>query len=304
MDVSIFDFENIKNEIGEDPFVDGTTKYKEDSRFYKLAKDKDGKGAAIIRFLPDPEKRMIQKMFKINTTIEKNGKRRFVSEWSPSTIGLPCPFQEKWQELWNAGKKNEARLFSRNIRYIANIKVIKDPANPENEGKIFLFDMSGMLKDKIQNAVNPSEQDRALGATPKELFNPLRGHNFKLIARRGANGQITYDQSEVVSEVSSIYSSVEEAIKDIKNNCYKLSDLLKPEAFLPYEELKRKLHWVMFEDVNTPQQNVVEVQEPTQSQPVKVEQPEVQYAAQPVRPAAQTKETKSTSLDELLDGLI
>lgn len=304
MDASIFDFENIKNEIGADPFVDDTAKYKEDSRFYKLIKDKDGKGAAIIRFLPDPEKRMIQKMYKINTTIEKNGKRRFVSEWSPSTIGLPCPFQEKWQELWNAGKKVEARLFSRNIRYIANIKVIKDPANPENEGKIFLLDMSGMLKDKIQNAVNPSEQDRALGATPKELFNPLRGHNFKLIARRGANGQITYDQSEVVSEVTSIYSSVEEAINDIKNNCYKLSDLLKPEAFLPYEELKRKLHWVMFEDVNTPQQNVVEVQEPAQSQSVKIEQSTKEVKSEQPSQSGKVKETKSTSLDELLDGLI
>ena len=82
--------------------------------------------------------------------IEKNGKKRFVNELSPATIGAPCPFQEKWQELWNLGQKDESKKFGRGVRYYTNIKVIKDPANPANEGKIFLLDMSGTMKDKIQ----------------------------------------------------------------------------------------------------------------------------------------------------------
>lgn len=314
VDVSAFNFDMMKEAVGIDPFAQETNRYAEDNRFYKLAKDKNGNGAALIRFLPDSEKGMIQKLFKVNTTISKNGKKRFVSEFSPSSIGLPCPFQEKWQDLWNAGIKDNvidsnnnisqlgAKSFGRGIKYIANIKVIKDPANPENEGKIFLFEMSGAMKDKIQNAVDPSEQDRALGASPKELFNPLRGNSFRLVSKRGANGQINYDSSEVINEITSIYNTVEEAIEDIKNNTYKLSDLLKPESFMSYQQLQDKLKWVTFADV--------EVVEPLQatvaSAPAQVvEVQPAQAAPAQVAPAqAAPSQQKTDSLDDLLNGLL
>ena len=294
IDASAFNFDAMKEAVGIDPFAQETNKYAEDNRFYKLTKDKNGNGAALIRFLPDSEKGMIQKLFKVNTTITKNGKKRFVSEYSPSSIGQPCPFQEKWQELWNAGDKEGSKLFGRGIKYVANIKVIKDPANPENEGKIFLYEMSGAMKDKIQNAVDPSEQDRALGAVPKELFNPIKGNSFRLVAKRGANGQINYDSSEVINEVTSIYNSIEEAIEDIKTNTYKLSDLLKPESFMSYQQLQDKLKWVSFADVEgviTTPSLTAEVA-PTVAQVVEVQ------------PAAVQKETTKDSLDDLLNGLL
>lgn len=314
IDANAFNFDAMKEVVGN-PFEDKNNgRYARDERFYVLQKDKNGNGAALIRFLPDSEKSMIQKLFKINTTIIKNGKRRFVSEFTPSTIGQACPFQEKWQELWNAGDKEEARLFSRSIKYVANIKVLKDPANPENEGKIFLYEMSGAMKDKIQNALDPSEQDRSLGATPKELFNPLKGNSFRLVAKKGANGQINYDSSEVVNEVTSIYGSVEEALEDIKNNTHSLSDLLKPESFMTYDQLKDKLNWVTFGDIENitsqngegAQQTVTttvaeapaatpEVGEAQTQQAAPAQQQQTQQGA----PAAQAE-----SLDSLLDGLL
>jgi hypothetical protein len=309
LDASSFNFDAMKEELGVDPFAKESNRYAKDDRFYTLAKDKEGKGAALIRFLPDSERGMIQKLFKINTTIIKNGKKRFVSEYSPSSAGLPCPFQERWQDLWNAGDKDGAKQFGRSVRYVANIKVLKDPANPENEGKIFLYDMSGALKDKIQNAVDPSESDRALGAVPKELFNPLNGNSFRLVAKRGANGQINYDSSEVVNEVTAIYDNVEAAIADINANSHKLSSLLKAESFMSYDELKKKLSWVTFEDVvaaptqplaaevNTQQIKVAEVGE--SPAPAQVAVAEVSTQAAPV---AEPK--KADSLDDLLSGLV
>ena len=325
IDVSAFDFAAMTQAVGIDPFAQETNKYGSDDRFYKLTKDKDGNGAALIRFMPDAEKGRIQKMYKINTTITKNGKKRFVSEYSPSTIGQPCPFQEKWQELWNAGDKDGAKLYGRGVKYVTNIKVLKDPANPANEGKIFLFEMSGAMKDKIQNAVDPSESDRALGASPKELFNPWKGNSFRLVSKKGANGMINYDSSEVINEVTSIYGEItEENIKkgldDITANTYKLSDLLKPESFMTYDQLSEKLKWATFTDteavvaqpltaeVAQPVQQVVEVQpgsvaadmlaqtaQPTPVEVAPVQQVQTQPAPQP---AAQ-----STSLDDLLAGL-
>ena len=311
IDASAFNFDAMKQAVGIDPFAQDANKYGKDDRFYVLSKDKNGNGAALIRFLPDSERGMIQKLFKINTTITKNGKKRFVSEFSPSSIGQPCPFQEEWQRLWNAGDKEGAKLFGRGIRYIVNIKVLKDPANPENEGKIFLYEMSGAMKDKIQNAVDPSEQDRALGATPKELFNPLRGNSFRLVAKKGANGQINYDSSEVVNEVNSIYNTVDDALAEIKDKTYKLSDLRTPESFLSYQELQNKMRWVTFADTET-----VTAAPPTQALQAEVAQARPQVAeVQPApvqvaapapaapAPAAQVPKS-SSSLDDLLNGLV
>jgi len=299
IDASAFNFEAMKQSVGIDPFAADSNKYGSDDRYYKLGKDKNGSGAALIRFLPDSERTMIQKLFKINTTITKNDKKRFVSEFSPSSIGQPCPFQEQWQALWNAGDKEGAKMFGRGIKYIVNIKVIKDPANPENEGKIFLYEMSGAMKDKIQGAVDPSEQDRALGAVPKELFNPLAGNSFRLVAKKGANGQINYDSSEVVNEVTSIYASVDEALEDIKTKTYTLSDLLKVESFMTYERLQEKLKWVTFADTEVvtgaPSQSLNTT---VASKPTVV--PEIQPAVAPVAPVA----GQSTSLDTLLAGLV
>src|SRR5574344_43680 len=222
--IDSFNFDTMKEELGTDPFATTANKYAEDNRFYKLTKDKDGNGGAVIRFLPDSEKGLIEEVFRINTTIEKNGKKRFVNEITPSTIGLPCPFQEEWQKLWNSGDKEGSKKFGRSKKYITNIKVLKDPNNPANEGKIFLFEMSGKMKQMIQDALNPSQQDRDLGSTPKEMFNPLKGHSFRLVSKKGANDMINYDSSAILEKEDGIYSTVEEAIKDIKENTYKLSD--------------------------------------------------------------------------------
>jgi len=290
MEANFFDFNVMKEAVGKDPFAKEANKYARDERFYTLAKDKDGNGAALIRFMPDSERAMIQRMFKVNSTITKNGKKRFVSEFSPTSIGQPDPFQEKWQDLWNSGDKDGAKMFGRGIRFVANIKVLKDPANPENEGKFFMYEMSGTMKDKIQSAIDPSEQDRSLGKTPKELFNPLQGNSFRLVAKKGANGQINYDGSEVITDVNSIYDSVEDAITDIKENSYKLSDLLKPESFMSYDELAEKLNWVQFTDQSAAPAAI----QTTVATPV--------AAVAEVTPAPAPVE-KSTNLDDLLSGL-
>ncbi len=300
-----FDFNALKEAVGADPFAKQSNKFAKDERFYTLSKDKEGNGAALIRFLPDSEKRMIIQMNKINTTITKNGKKRFVSEYTPATIGLPCPFQEKWQELWNSGDKEGAKLYGRGIRYITNIKVIKDPANPENEGKIFLYDMSGAINSKLEKALNPSENDIALGKTPKQLFNPIKGNSFRLVAQKGANGQINYDASEVVPEETSIYTTVEEAVNDINNNTYKLSDLQKPESFLSYDELVKKMQYVTFADQQETVKSAQEAQ-PAPVTPVTPVTPVAQPApVTPVAPVAQPATTNANDdLDAILNGMI
>ena len=327
IDASAFNFDAMKEAAGTNPFAEQTNKYAKDERFYTLSKDKDGNGGALIRFLPDSEQGMIQRLYKINTTITKNGKKRFVSEFSPNTVGLPCPFQEEWQALWNAGDKEGSKNYGRSIRYVTNIKILKDPADPSNEGKIFFYEMSSTMKSKIQAAVDPSEQDRALGAQPKELFNPIAGNSFRLVAKRGANGQINYDSSEVINEVTSIYDTVDAALTDIKENTHQLSGLVAPESFMTYDQLVDKKNWVTFsaeEQAETqPLQATVAVaaavvpevvpQTAPAAQPAPVPQaaqpapvPQAAQAAQPapVPQAAPAAQAADTSLDSLLAGLV
>ena len=303
-----FDFDNMVSEIGKDPFAASSDKYAEDNRFYKLGKDKDGNGGAIIRFLPDRNRNMIQQVYKINTTIEKNGKKRFVNELSPNTIGLPCPFQEKWQELWNLGEKDESKKFGRAVRFYTNIKVIKDPMNPANEGKIFLLDMSGTLKDKIQKLVNPSQADKDLGAVARQLFNPIKGNSFRLVSKKGTNGMINYDSSEALGDITSIYESVDAAFADIKENTHDLSEFKKPETYLTYEKLQEKLRWVTFADaVNAPA--VAQVASVQPAQTAQVAQSELNANVQTVQqvtesPVTEAPASKEQDLDSLLAGLV
>ena len=307
-----FDFEALKDSVGIDPFAKKTNKFPKDERFYKLSKDKDGNGAALIRFLPDSEKRMIIQMDKIGTTITKNGKKRFVDKFSPSTIGQPCPFQEEWSKLWNSGDKEGSKLFSRKVRYVTNIKILKDPANPENEGKIFLYEMSGAMNSKLEKALNPSASDIELGKTAKQLFNPIKGNSFRLVAQMGSNGQINYDASEVVAEVTSAYNTVDEAVKDINENTYKLSDLLKPESFATYEELVSDFKRVTFADETPAPVNAAPVEKsqeaPTQQAESAIPAQTATPTSNPVTPeqeAVEVPKTKSNDdLDSILAGLV
>lgn len=246
MDIQSFDFDKLASSQ-EQAFGEKKSDFGDD-RFYKLKRDENGNGAAIIRFLPDPNMKLLQQLYRINCNGQKGAERRWVSELSPQNINQPDPFHKMWADLWQAGKKEEARQFARQTRFYTNILVIKDPAEPANEGKVFLLDLSQSLKLMLENAMFPSDADRALGAEPKALFNPLQGHNFKLVSSKAATGFITYEKSSVVDAVTSVFDSKEEAVTFIKENCYPLDDFLKPEAYKSYEELQAKLEYVMFRD--------------------------------------------------------
>lgn len=246
MDIQSFDFDKLASSQ-EQAFGEKKADFGDD-RFYKLKRDENGNGAAIIRFLPDPNMKLLQQLYRINCNGQKGAERRWVSELSPQNINQPDPFHKMWADLWQAGKKEEARQFARQTRFYTNILVIKDPAEPANEGKVFLLDLSQSLKLMLENAMFPSDADRALGAEPKALFNPLQGHNFKLVSSKAATGFITYEKSSVVDAVTSVFDSKEEAVTFIKENCHPLDDFLKPEAYKSYEELQEKLNYVMFRD--------------------------------------------------------
>jgi hypothetical protein len=242
----MFDWDNLAKNIEEDALSETSkSSYQEDTRFYKLSKDKQGNGGALIRFIPDENNIPFVKMIKINA--DKGVNNRFCKNWSPQSIGKPDPFNEQFLKLWKDGKKEEAKKFGRLERYISNIKVIKDPGNPENEGKIFLLDMSKSLFDKLKQALQPSEDEMAIDPDlkPKAIFNPINGNSMLLKLKLGSNNIYTYEDSKFAEKVDGIYKNETEAIKDIKENAYSLKEFHEPSFFKTYEELTDCLNWFM-----------------------------------------------------------
>ena len=298
-----FDFDSL-TQSNSDPFEDSTSYVSEvDSRFYTLPKNKDGSGEAIICFIPDQNQKIFKKVFKFNISNFVSGKKRFANYFSPTTIGLPDPVQERWQKLWNDGLKDEAKKFSRTIRYITNIKVIKDPLNPENDGKIFLYEMSQSLKEKIKHAVELSEMDKQLNRPRKEIFNPTKGWLMKLTCKKAANGFTTYDDSEFFNvspddpRMADLipYKDAQSAIDDIKANAHPLDWFDKAENYKTYDELKEKLEWVYPSDTSA----AVSVKETRTAEPDVVSVPQADSDNN-----AQGASKTATSADALIDSLL
>lgn len=148
-------------------------------------------------------------------------------------------------QLWNSGidaNKDLARKQKRNARYISNILVIKDPANPENEGKVFLFKYGKKIFQKIKEAMVP-EHDPVDQKDPLNPFCFWKGANFKLKCRK-VEGYPNYDQSDF-SNPEPLFEGSEKRLEDLWKTQYKLSSLLDPSEFKSYDELKKKLDRVL-----------------------------------------------------------
>ena len=221
--------------------------YKDD-RFWILSRDDNDNGGAIIRLLPDPTGEPFIQLFNhaFQSFDTVNKKKRWFINNSPQTVGDKCPASDLWSAIYNEGSeegKLESKNFSRKIQFYTNIKVIKDPANPQNEGKIFVWKFGTKLKDKFMAALNPSDTDRAMGEEPKQLFNPLTGCNVKLKIQKAA-GFLNYDAT-TIDAPSSIYENAESAKADILTNAFELSEFNSKESFETYEELQKKLSYVL-----------------------------------------------------------
>lgn len=225
-------FADLSKKLDEEKRGGGFAK---DERYWELKVDDAGNGYAVLRFLPEPE----GEEYPFVKLYEYGFKHKVTGQWyiekSPETIGLPCPANEKWAELWNAGDKEGAKQFSRSTRYISNVLVISDSKNPENEGKVFLYKYGPRIFQKLEGAMKPEFEDEV-------AFNPFdfwKGANFKLKARK-LDGQRSYDKSEF-EKPEPLFGGDDEALEKLYGKLYSLKAELAPEQFKSYDELKKRL---------------------------------------------------------------
>ena len=210
-----------------------------DERIWKLECDKSGNGYAVIRFLPAPDGEDLPFVKLYSHAFQGSG--GWYIENSLTTMGQKDPVSEYNTMLWNNGTdsgKDQARKQKRKLTYISNIYVVKDPSNPENEGKVFLYKYGKKIFDKITAAIQPEFED-------EEAIDPFdfwQGANFKLKAKNVA-GYRNYDSSEF-SRPSALLDEDDE-MEQIWKKEYSLSELVAPDQFKTYDELKKRLDYVL-----------------------------------------------------------
>ncbi len=210
-----------------------------DERLWKPEVDKTGNGYAVIRFLPAPDGETLPwaKLY----THAFQGPGGWYIENSLTTTGGKDPVSEYNRELWNSGDESDkdvVRKQKRKLSFYANIYVVKDPTNPQNEGGVFLYKFGKKIFDKVMDVMQPEFED-------ENAINPFdfwQGANFKLkIVKK--DGYWNYDKSEF-DRVSPLLDD-DDALEGLWKKQYSLADVVAPDKFKSYEDLNKRLQYVL-----------------------------------------------------------
>ena len=218
------------------------TRQSQDDRFWQPTRDKAGNGYAVIRFLPGdaeaatPWVRYWDHAFKGPTG-------QWYIEKSLTSIGQQDPLSELNSKMWNSGIESDkgiVRQRKRNLRYIANVLIVSDPSNPENEGQVKLYRFGKKIFDKIMDSMQPQFPDE----TPVNPFDMWEGADFTLKIRK-VEGYPNYDASSFKSPAAMPGS--DEELEAVYEKQYDLNEWTDPKNYKTYDELKTRLALVLGE---------------------------------------------------------
>tara|TARA_Y100000817_G_scaffold168735_1_gene131903 strand:- start:484 stop:1377 length:894 start_codon:yes stop_codon:yes gene_type:complete len=211
-----------------------------DERIWKPVMDKSGNGFAVIRFLPAVKGEDLP-WAKVWNHAFQGPTGQWYIENSLTTLGQNDPVSEMNSAYWNSGVESDkeiARRQKRKLQYFANILVIKDGANPQNEGKVFLYRFGKKIFDKCMEAMQPAFEDE----TPVNPFDFWEGADFKLKIRK-VDGYWNYDKSEF-DKPSPLFDD-DEKLEEVWKKQYSLAEFTAPSNFKSYDELKTRLDTVL-----------------------------------------------------------
>jgi len=230
---------------------------KDDNRFWQPQVDKSGNGMAVIRFLPAPAADGDESLPWVRVFSHGfQGPGGWFIDNCLTTLNEKCPVCEHNNTLWNSGidaNKDIARKQKRKLSYVANILVVSDPSNPENEGQVKLYKFGKKIFDKITEAMNPEFADE----TPVNPFDMWEGANFKLKIRN-VEGYRNYDKSEFAGQ-SALFDGDDEKLEELWKSEFSLKEFTEKKNFKAYDKLKERLDKVLgFEGTAAPKARNVE----------------------------------------------
>jgi hypothetical protein len=222
-----------------------------DERFWQPTFSADKTASAIIRFLPNaaPGDTVNVPWVRLKSYGFKGPNGAWYIENSPTTIGLKDPVAEFNTREWNTNNpvvQDQVRKRSQQVKFIANILVLRDPEKPENEGKVFLFKFPKKIFEKISEIASP---DPKLGEEGRNVFDLTAGSDFKLQVRY-LNNFVNYDKSSFGAP-SALFGGDDTKLEAVYNQLHRLDEFIDPKNFKSYDELRERLNKVLGLDGET-----------------------------------------------------
>ncbi len=245
-----------------------------DKRFWALTTDKLMVGEAIIRFLPLDEGKPVAEVLK-HVFKEKS---KWFFENCPKTLDMKndCPVCDHAQIYWDRETDEDDNIaikFSKKRNYISNILVIKDPAKPENNGKVFLYKFGVKIYEKLMTKLAPTKSE--LIEEEPEIVNDLwEGKNFHLISKK-VKGYKNYDDSKFQSKETPVGKNDKEIAK-ICEKIISLDEFTAENQFKPFKKIEKKFNSIMgFKKVEEKkEENEKDVENKNKAEIEKKEKPE------------------------------
>lgn len=241
-------FESIKDAL--------TKKTNTESSFKDFLKLEMGK-TYVVRLIPNtaaPERTFFHYYHHLWKSIVTNQNISFLC---PQTYGEKCPVEEYRSKVYRTNNEAEIKKIQpirRNENWLANVFVIKDPTNPENQGQIKILRFGKQLNKIITDAISGDDSDE-FGSRIFDFSE--NGCNLKIKVEENDGGYPTYVSSKFTSpcEVDGVSD-----LDEIYSNFKPLDTIFEHKS---YEDLKKLLdvHFLGLEASPTQQSSTNEVEE-------------------------------------------
>lgn len=227
---------------------------KRDERIWKPRLNQEkGKGTAIVRFLPAQEGEPFVEQMHYSFF----GPGGNYYDLARQTVGEDDPIQIAAISAFRKAKaEGDKQLRERAIKwlpkrkYYANVYVIKDEENPDNEGNVFIWQFGPAIYNKLKTVINPEFDDE----DPMDPFDLWAGADFRIRMvgkeipdSRNPDKKVTvpdYDDSKF-DNVSEFMDGDEDKLEEIFKKTYDLSEFVDPEKIKSFEEVAERFEKVM-----------------------------------------------------------
>lgn len=205
----------------------------------------------VVRLIPNlenPERTMYHYFSHLWKSVITN---QIVSTLCPTTYGERCPIDEYRSKVYQS-KNDEAieqtRPIKRNENWLANVYVVKDPTNPDNQGQVKILRFGKQLYKVISNAISGDDADE-FGAKIFDLSE--KGCNLRIKVEENEGGYPTYVSSKFMSP------SPLEGVQDVEEIYSATKNLETLQEHKSYEEIEKllKVHFLGEEVESTPAVN-------------------------------------------------
>lgn len=223
---------------------------------WTISKDKEGNGAAVIRFIPSKDGELFQ---EVRSHGYKNPvTNRWYIENCPKTLDWdnPCPACEHAQALLagrdykslTENEKKEIKPFFANTSYWSVVNVEKDDAVPDNEGKSFKYRYGKKILEKIgARAADDPLDDSIKGIN---VFDVKEGASFKLVVKKVA-GFPNYDSSSFKNP-EALLGGDKKKVEALLASGPEIGYMSSEKNFKEYGDLKKKFYNILGINENIP----------------------------------------------------